>query len=80
MCGASPWGASCRISSRKSNLSSIAFELCCQTMLSMLFNNSLMPCIQRLAFNNWKVGNVLGREASGGTRGQSRGIGVDHMI
>lgn len=62
------------------SLSSIICELCCQTMLYMLFSSSLAPCISRLACNNWKLGNVSDREVGSGTGGQSGGIGVDPMI
>lgn len=42
-------------------------------------NNSLVPCISRLARNCWKPGNISGCEIGGGTRGLSESIGVDPM-
>lgn len=50
-------------------------------MLYMLFNNSLEPCISKLAYNSWKPDNDSGCAASnGGIRGLIRGIEVDSTI
>lgn len=43
----------------------------------MLSNNSLAPCIPRLACSSWKLGNASGHEANGGTGGLIIGAGVD---
>lgn len=58
-----------RLTLRWRNLSSIAFKLCYQTMLYMLFNNSLVPCNPRLARSSWKLGKAIGCETEGSIRG-----------
>lgn len=73
-------GASCRLSSRRSNLSSIAWELCCRTMLHMLLSNSFVCCIPRLSHNSWKLHMGSGCEADIGIEGLIKGIWVDPSI
>lgn len=49
-------------------------------LLYMLFHNSLVPCILRLARNSWKSGNASGCAAGGGNKGLSGGTKIDHVI
>lgn len=54
-------------------VTTIPYELCFQMMLYMLFNNSLAPCIPRLARNSWKLGNASGCQVGGDIKGLIRG-------
>lgn len=72
-------GSFCRLPSRRSNLTSIAYEFCCRMMLYM-FKKSLAPCVLRLACNNLKPSNASGRVSSADIKGLSWGTGVDSAI
>lgn len=51
------------------NLSFITNEFCCQTILYMLFSNSLAPCNLRLARNSWNSSKASCYETGGKIRG-----------
>lgn len=73
-------GALCKLPSKRSNLSYIACKFCCWTMLYILFNNSCLPCILRLALNIWKQDNSSSFEVEGGIICLIWGIRVDPAI
>lgn len=72
--------ALCRTSLRRTNLFSIACELCCRMMLYKLFNNSLVPCSPRLAHNNWKQCKVSGCKFGDIIEGPIGGIEIYPLI
>lgn len=60
-------GALWRISYRHWGLSSKACQFCCQTMLNMLFNSLLVPCILSFTWRVWRSGKASGFVAENGT-------------
>lgn len=69
-----------RLSSMRSNLSSIACEFCCRTMLYMLFNSSLAPCRPRLTWSIEKPSMVSGCETEGGVGWPVKGAWINPTI